>query len=121
VCLSLLNLFKYQQVGIILEGHRLIVKRRFVSPSDKESNAGGSINREFKGMGHKKCSPRSFRLGVGCGANNPTLEKFTVTKPPKSHGGGQYAHRIVAPVKNEKNKQLGMNTMSLGIIYPYTF
>jgi hypothetical protein len=42
-------------------------------------------------------------LGVGRGANSPTQEKFTVTKPPElmeeAHGRGQDPHRVEAPVK----------------------
>jgi hypothetical protein len=39
-------------------------------------------------------------MGVGCGANDRIPEKFTVTKPPENHGGGQEPQRIVATVKN---------------------
>jgi hypothetical protein len=52
------------------------------------------------GRGQTKCNPWSSSLGVGRGANDPTLEIFTVTK---RHGGGQDALRVVAPVK-KKNK-----------------
>jgi hypothetical protein len=34
-----------------------------------------------KGRGQMKCSPWSSRLGVGCGANDPTLKEFTGMKP----------------------------------------
>jgi hypothetical protein len=37
--------------------------------------------RQVKGRGQTKCHPRSSRSGVGHGANNPTTEKCTVTKP----------------------------------------
>jgi hypothetical protein len=68
-----------------------------------------------------KHSPWSSRLRVRCGANNPTLEKFTVTKPPenqarrnqprrgtgqepteKGQGGGQDPHKAVGPGKGEE-------------------
>jgi hypothetical protein len=55
-----------------------------------------------KGRGQTKCSPWSSSLGVGRGANNPTLEKSTVTKPLDSYGEGQDPHRVVAPVKKKK-------------------
>jgi hypothetical protein len=49
----------------------------------------------------------SFRVEVGRGANNPTSEKFTATKPLESvkedDGGGQDPHRVVAPVKKKLN------------------
>jgi hypothetical protein len=50
-----------------------------------------------KDRGHTKCSSWSSRLGGGRGANDPTTEKLTVTKP--SHGGGEDSDRVVAPVK----------------------
>jgi hypothetical protein len=36
-----------------------------------------------KGRGKMKCNPWSSRLGVGREANNPTVEKSSVTKPPE--------------------------------------
>jgi hypothetical protein len=52
--------------------------------------------------------PWSSRLGVGRGANDPTPEKFTVTKLTETkpdgtedHGGGQDARRILAPLKKD--------------------
>jgi hypothetical protein len=60
----------------------------------------------LKGMGQKKCSLWSSRLEVGRGTNDPIPEKCAVTKPPKSHGGGQDPHRFVALGKSEKNKQI---------------
>jgi hypothetical protein len=60
-----------------------------------------------KGRGQTKCSPWSSRLEVGRGANNPTPEKSTVTKPPEpmeeDHGGGQDPHRVLAPVRKDIN------------------
>jgi hypothetical protein len=38
-------------------------------------------------------------LEVGDGAKELTPEKFTVTKPPEKHGGGQDPQRVVATVK----------------------
>jgi hypothetical protein len=54
-----------------------------------------------KGRRQTKRSPWSFRFGIGRGANDPTPEKCTATKPPekKKHGGGEDTHRAVAPVK----------------------
>jgi hypothetical protein len=59
-----------------------------------------------KGRGQMKCSLWYSRLGIRRGANDPTLEKSTVTKPPQhmeeDHGGSQDPHRVVAPVKKKK-------------------
>jgi hypothetical protein len=59
-----------------------------------------------KGRGQTKCSYWSSRLGVGRGANNPTPENSTATKPPEhmeeDHGGRQDPQRVVAPVKKKK-------------------
>jgi hypothetical protein len=56
-----------------------------------------------KGRGQTKCSLWSFGVGVRCGANEPSTEKCTVAKPPEENrGGGQDAHRVVAPVKKKK-------------------
>jgi hypothetical protein len=49
-----------------------------------------------------QCIPPSCRFGVGHGANNLTLEKFTVTKPWKR----QRLHKVVAPVKKKCFEQL---------------
>jgi hypothetical protein len=35
----------------------------------------------LKGRGQMECSAWPFRLGVERGANDPTPERFTVTKP----------------------------------------
>jgi hypothetical protein len=77
---------------LLLEDYHLIMERRSVFPNDPESYAGGSVGPPMpdrsKGRDQMKCSPWSTRWGVGCGAYNPTMEKFTDTKPrrrPKTH------------------------------------
>jgi hypothetical protein len=54
-----------------------------------------------KGRGQTKCSPWSSRLGVRCGANNPTPGKINCYKTSEAYGGGQDPHRVVAPVKKK--------------------
>lgn len=72
----------------LLEDYRLIVERSarpndtgevcwwkltlLVAPPMPERSEGGV---------QMKCSPWSSKLGVGCGANDPTPGKFTVAKP----------------------------------------
>jgi hypothetical protein len=46
-----------------------------------------------------KCSPWSSRLGVGHGANNPTLEKIYCHETLGANGGGKDPHRVVSPAK----------------------
>jgi hypothetical protein len=50
------------------------------------------------------------RVGVRHGANNTTLEKITVTKPPElmkeENGGGQDPHSVVVPVMQKKKLNL---------------
>jgi hypothetical protein len=41
------------------------------------------VSGRSKGTGQTRCTPWSSRLGVGRGTNNPTLEKYTVTKLPE--------------------------------------
>jgi hypothetical protein len=79
---------------------------RFVCPNDLESYTGRSVKYpkgppgpdRSKGRSQTKRSPWYSRQGVGCEANDPALEKFTVTKSP-DHGGGQDPHRVVMPVR----------------------
>jgi hypothetical protein len=63
-----------------------------------------------KGKTEKKCSSWYSRLGFWFGANDSTLEKFTVTKLTETkpdgtedHGGGQDPHRVLAPQKKNCN------------------
>jgi hypothetical protein len=73
-----------------------------------------------KGMGQKKHSPWSSRLGVVRGANNPTLEEIYCYGTSRGYEGGQDPHRIVAPVKKRfickqksKNSSEPKNPVSL--------
>jgi hypothetical protein len=46
--------------------------------------------------------------GVGREDNNPTPEKFTVTKPPEpieDHGGYRDPYGVAVPVKKKKKKK----------------
>jgi hypothetical protein len=72
-----------------------------------------------KGRGQTKYSPWSTRFGGGCGANDPTPEKLTVTKPPeimeKGYRVGHDPYRVVAPVK-ENSIRIRVQIMKLLII-----
>jgi hypothetical protein len=68
---------------------RITVERRFARFNDPKSYAGRERKLlvqpptlyRSKGRGQTKCSPGSSRLRAGRGANDPTAENTTVTKP----------------------------------------
>jgi hypothetical protein len=64
-----------------------------------------------KGRGQMKFNPWFSRLGL-CGANNRIQEESTVTEPPEpmkeDHGGGQWSHRVVTPVKKREQHYIFM-------------
>lgn len=55
------------------------------------------------GPGQTKYSPWSSRLGVRCESNDPTPEKFPVTKPWR-----RPTHRVVEPAKEREKKTIMM-------------
>jgi hypothetical protein len=76
-----------------------------------KSYAGGTVSSwqiysmpdRSKGRGQMKCGPWSSKLKFRRGANDPTPEKFTLTKPPEKyyHEGSQDPNRVVAIVKKK--------------------
>jgi hypothetical protein len=75
-----------------------------------------------KASGQAKCSPWSSRVEVGRGANDPTPEKLTVTKPSENqgerhwtgtYGEGQDPHKVAAPSKTEGQKPLFRSTSNV--------
>jgi hypothetical protein len=54
-------------------------------------------------MGQTKCRPWSWGLGEGLKPNLRKIYCCEISRPyGGGHGGGQDAHRIVAPVKKKK-------------------
>jgi hypothetical protein len=90
-------------LAFVLKDYRLIVERRFASPSDPESYAGGSVS---SWLGHPcQTSQRvGARRSVVSGTPNRVLG-VGLTVPDmknnsRTNGGSQNPHRVVAPVKN---------------------
>jgi hypothetical protein len=95
----------------LLEEYRLIAERKLARPSpgelcwrERKLLVGPYMPGRSKGKGQTKWSYRSARFGVGCGANEPTAEKFAVNETYREHffhGGCQDPNDFAALSKEQ--------------------